>query len=132
MKPSDYNLHDFCGSKMKCGEAEEVARNIMLLLKAANDEFKPFTWKQYKKFCTHNVTKNELKVIELFEFGGRYGTAREGRTYIPGGMLVRQGNKFAVTNRFLQYLDMFRKNGVELDPATRSKVEAWMDKEAVT
>lgn len=132
MKPSDYNLRDFCGSKLRSCEAEEIARNIMLLLKANGDEFKPFTWKQYKKFCTHKVTKSDLRVIELFEFGGFYGMAFVKRPYIPGGILVRQGKKFAVTNRLLHYLDMFRKDGVELDPAARARVEAWLNKEAVT
>ena len=113
MKPSDYELKSFCGSNLKSCEAEIILSNIMKMLKGKEDKFLPFTWKEYKKFCSHNVTNYELEVIELLVDGGRYRKIRAGTTWIPGGMLIKKGKTYSITNYLLENLEKFKLSNTD-------------------
>ena len=48
MNPSNFTDHP-CGSVFKKFEAENVARNIMVILKRTGDIFRSLSWEEYKK-----------------------------------------------------------------------------------
>lgn len=106
-KPSDYDLRtDFVGSGFNHSQSETIARNIMLLLKNTGDRFRPFTWKEYKKYCTHNVTDSELSVIEALASGGQKVTFADlSRDYINGFKLEKDGDTYSVNNYFLKCIE---------------------------
>ena len=46
----------FMGSVFQNSEAETILRNIVMLQKKVNPKaWTPFSWEDYKNFCTHNV-----------------------------------------------------------------------------
>ena len=64
--------HDFMNSVFQNSECETILRNIILLQKEANPEaWTPFSWGDYKAFCTHNVTDKEKGVLDAFVNGGK-------------------------------------------------------------
>ena len=108
-KPSDYRLTgDFMGSGFGHSQSETIARNIMVMLKFTVDEFKPFTIKDYKKYCTHRVTSPEIDIIEAFggEEGAKVSFSDGSRDVVHGRYLDRDGDTFSVNDRFL---DCIRK-----------------------
>lgn len=46
-------------------EKETIASNLLMLAKSLNAWW-PFTWEDYKAFCTHVVTDSEHSVIRSF------------------------------------------------------------------
>ena len=48
MKPSDFNKHPY-GSVLQNNESEVVARNIMVILSHAGNEFRLLSWGEYKE-----------------------------------------------------------------------------------
>ena len=111
-KPSDYNLSgSFTGSGFGHSQTETIARNIMLLMKHKKDQFRPFTWKQYKKFCSHKVTSTELEVIQAMAWFGWVRFGDGSRDYISGGYLDwdRDKETFSVSEFFLDQIDTIKK-----------------------
>ncbi len=109
-KPSDYRLN-FTGSGLGSCEAEQVTKNIMIMLKSQGDEIKPFTWAGYKNFCSHRVTNNEKKIIDLLVHGGKYYDNIGGHSYIPSDMIEKIGDKetYAFTEKFMKIIKEFKK-----------------------
>jgi len=64
--------HYFMGSVFGNSECETILRNILLMQKNQNpDNWQPFTWEQYKAFCSHSVTESERGVLQAFVNGGK-------------------------------------------------------------
>ena len=63
--------HDFADSIFNNFECEVILRNIILLQKANPEAWTPFSWDDYKAFCTHNVSESERGVLDAFTNGGR-------------------------------------------------------------
>lgn len=70
--PANIKTGRFTDSIFQNTECETILRNIVLLQQDANPhKWTPFTWEEYKEFCTHNVTLSEKGVIDAFVKGGR-------------------------------------------------------------
>ena len=79
------------GSPFGNCESETILANIVLLQKAANpNEWTPFTWEQYKAFCTHNVTESERGVLNAFVNGGK-PVLRTSAVLEPGWLKLEDG-----------------------------------------
>ncbi len=72
-QPKDIRTdHYFMGSVFQNSECETILRNIVQMQKKQNpDSWQPFTWEQYKAFCTHKVTDSERGVLDAFVKGGK-------------------------------------------------------------
>lgn len=75
IKTSDY----FWASPFQNNETETILRNLVKMQKAHDKEgfngktWLPFTFEQYKSFCTHNIGNNEKDVIDsLVDGHNRY------------------------------------------------------------
>jgi len=89
-------------------EAETISRNLMVMMQDAG-EWKPFTWEEYKDFCSHNVTDSEREVLDLFVKGGTYRDNIGGHTTITGGCLKKTGQKYEITDKMITMLIKFVK-----------------------
>lgn len=70
--PSQIITSGFWDSPFKNTECETILRNVVLLQRKVNPkEWTPFTWEQYKAFCTHNVAESERRVLDCFVNGGK-------------------------------------------------------------
>ena len=119
MKPSSFKLAGFTGSGLQSSEAETITSNIFKMMKSQDDEFKPFTWAGYKKFCSHRVTDSEREVIELLVKGGWYYDNIGGKSMITGGMLKKTGSKYEVTDKLIELLGKFQTT-------KKVKVQVWI------
>lgn len=91
------------GSVFRNSECETVLRNIVLLQKAFNlDKWTPFTWEQYKEFCTHKVDNSEKGVLMTFVNGGSpvWNTS----AILMPGWLAFDGTYFSFTEKMIQML----------------------------
>ena len=101
--------HYFMGSVFQNSESETILRNIVLLQKAANPEqWTPFTWEQYKAFCTHRVTESEKRVLDAFVNGGKPVTFTS--AYLSAGWLAFDGESYSFTKKMI---DMLAENWPE-------------------
>ena len=95
--------HGFMGSVFRNSECETILRNIVLLQKSVNPEnWTPFTWEQYKEFCTHNVGNSEKGVLMAFVNGGAPVTFTSAR--LQPGWLAFDGTYFSFTEKMIQML----------------------------
>lgn len=111
--PKDINLKShFMGTEFENIEAERVVRNIVVgQLKTNPEAWTPFSFKDYKKNCSHNVTNDEAGVLEALVNGGKpvwNTTAR-----LEKGYLTKKGNKYSVTPKLLGVLEEFTFNPVK-------------------
>jgi len=66
IKPSDVTKPLGNTPWQKC-EKETVATNILKLSRFRNDnEWKPFTWKDYTGFCSHKPIREEKAILDEF------------------------------------------------------------------
>jgi len=77
VSPNDLHVSLF-GTVWQNSEKETITSNLLKLAKSMSGWF-PFTWDDYKAFCTHTVTDSEHSVIRSFaddgylhEVGGVY------------------------------------------------------------
>lgn len=111
--PKDINLKShFMGTELENIEAERVVRNIVVgQMKTDPEAWTPFSYEDYKKNCSHNVTNDEEGVLEALVNGGKpvwNTTAR-----LEKGYLVKDGNKYSVTPKLLGVLEEFTFNPVK-------------------
>lgn len=95
--------HDFMGSVFQNSECETILRNIVMLQKKANPEaWTPFSWDEYKAFCTHKVTEEERGVLNAFTNGGKpvWNTS----AYLQPGWLDFDGQKYSFTPKMIEML----------------------------
>lgn len=105
IQPQHINTnHGFMGSVFQNSECETILRNIVMLQKKANPErWTPFTWEDYKAFCTHKVTSSELGVLNAFVKGGKpvFNTT----AHLSPGWLSLEGDKFSFTDKMIEMLE---------------------------
>ncbi len=102
--PKQVPTNGFMNSVFQNSECETILRNIVLLQKAKNPEkWTPFSWKDYKKFCTHNVTDSEQRVLDVFVNGGK--SAWNTSTYQQSGWLKFENEQYHFTDKMLEMLE---------------------------
>ena len=103
-KPKDISSdHWFMGSVFRNTECEIILRNIVVLQQTANpDEWTPFSWENYKSFCTHEVDEVERGVLNAFVNGGKpvWNTS----AYLSPGWLSFDGEKYSFTDKMIEML----------------------------
>lgn len=113
--PNDVSLEmSFVDSEFQNIESEIVARNIVFIQKKMNPNFwSPFSFEDYQRHCTHNVNQYiEEGVLEVFVSGGK--PVPRTSTYINAGYLSKEGDKYLVTERFLNFLSkQIEKNKIQ-------------------
>ncbi len=78
IKPSDV-IKPVMGTPWRNYEKEIVAMNIIKLSRFRNgDEWKPFTWDDYVKFCSHQPTQGEATILDNFARTGYLEKTSEG------------------------------------------------------
>ena len=93
----------FMGSVFRNSECETILRNIVMLQKKANPEaWTPFSWDDYKAFCTHKVTDSEKGVLDAFTNGGK--SVWNTSTYQSAGWLDFDGSKYSFTAKMIDML----------------------------
>lgn len=95
--------HNFMGSVFQNSECETILRNIVLMQKVQNsDSWQPFTWEQYKAFCSHKVTESERGVLNAFVNGGKpvWNTSAS----ISSGWLAFDGLRYSFTEKMIEML----------------------------
>ncbi len=100
MKPSDFNIKShFYSTIWGNSEKEQIARNIVYIsLTKMDDEFLPFSWEEYKKYCEHKVTEQEKWVLD---------------DLAEGKYLFFKNNKYEVNAAFLGAILEFKINKVK-------------------
>jgi hypothetical protein len=73
IKPKDIKVSKhYWNSVFQNTECEVILRNVVKQQRKANpEEWTPFTWEDYKAFCTHNVSYKEQQVLNAFAKGGK-------------------------------------------------------------
>lgn len=80
----------------------------MLQKKADPENWTPFSWDEYKAFCTHSVTDSEKRVLDAFVNGGK--PAWNTSAYLSAGWLSFENDKYAFTEQMIQMLaDNYKK-----------------------
>lgn len=74
----------------------------MLQKKADPDNWTPFTWEQYKDFCTHKVTTDEKGVLDAFVNGGK--PVWKTTAYLQPGWLQYEDGKYSFTDKMIEML----------------------------
>lgn len=95
--------HDFMNSVFQNSECETILRNIIMLQKKrSNDDWTPFSWDDYKAFCTHKVTDSEKGVLDAFVNGGKpvWNTS----TYLSAGWLDFDGSNYSFTAKMVDMI----------------------------
>ncbi|MHC4616359.1 MAG: hypothetical protein ACYTEQ_01265 [Planctomycetota bacterium] len=93
VEPKEIGTGHFWDSVWQNCEKETIARNILLLCQRRGD-WVSFTWNEYRDFCAHDVSRQELGILEDF-----------GRT----GYLDKEGDAFKPTYRFIGALLPYAK-----------------------
>ncbi len=96
------NRH-FMNSVFRNCECEIILRNIVLLQKKANPEaWTPFSWGDYKNFCTHEVIDEEKGVLDAFVRGGKpvWNTSAS----LSKGWLDFDGENYSFTQKMIEML----------------------------
>lgn len=102
IKPSEIAInHWFMGSVFRNSECETILRNIVCLQRQ-HKKFVPFSWDDYKKFCTHNVSVDEKTILDSF-VDGRYISYKISNS-AGGGYLEVKGDKYVFTDKLIHYL----------------------------
>ena len=103
-QPKDIRTdHWFMGSVFQNSECESILRNIVVMQKKVNpDKWTPFSWEDYKAFCTHDVSDSEKDVLNAFVNGGKpvWNTT----AYITKGWLAFDGEKYRFTPYMIEML----------------------------
>ena len=103
--------HGFMGSVFQNSECETILRNIVMLQKDKNPEgWTPFSWEDYKNYCTHRVSDSEKGVLDAFVKGGKpiYNTS----AYLSAGWLDFDGVNYSFTPKMIEMLGERYSNSV--------------------
>ncbi len=100
--PKDFSMSmSFVGSSFQNLEAETVAKNIVFIQNKINPEaWTPFSFQDYKKHCTHEVTLDERGVLNALAEGGR--PVCNTTTILDPGYLIKEGEFYKITDKFIQ------------------------------
>lgn len=102
IKPSEIAInHWFVGSVFRNSECETILRNIVCLQRK-HSKFVPFSWDDYKSFCSHKVGEDERTVLDSF-VDGRYINYRISND-AGGGFLEMKEGKYCFTPKLIHYL----------------------------
>lgn len=77
MKPSDFRKEFPWDSVFKKAEYEQIALNIMTILKRTKDEFRDLSWKEYKEERLKDVEFVSENEKEIFNNVIQYCTTEE-------------------------------------------------------
>lgn len=103
MTPSKIRTdHDFMSSVFQNSECETILRNIVLLQQQTPDKWTPFSWEEYKAFCSHRVSDAEKGVLDAFVNGGKPVTFTS--AYLTPGWLAFDGEKYSFTEKMIEML----------------------------
>ena len=72
-----------------------------------DDKWKPFSWEDYKLFCTHNVTDTEKNVLNAFVNGGKpvWNTS----AYLESGWLdLSDDDMYSFTSKMISMLEKWK------------------------
>jgi len=95
--------HSFRNSVFQNSECETILRNIVLLQRKTNPEaWSPFSWEDYKAFCTHRVTESERTVLDVFVNGGK--ASWNTSTYQQPDWLHFDGEWYSLTGKMIEML----------------------------
>jgi hypothetical protein len=95
--------HEFMSSVFRNAECEIVLRNIVLLQKKTSpDAWIPFSWEDYKAFCTHDVSEKEHHVLNVFVNGGK--SVPSTSTDQSSGWLAFDGENYTFTEQMIDML----------------------------
>ncbi len=103
IQPKHIAHGNFMGSVFQNSECETILRNIVMLQKSADPEqWTPFTWEQYKDFCTHKVSDAERGVLDAFVKGGKpvWNTS----AFLQPGWLDFDGANYTFTPKMIEML----------------------------
>ncbi|MBP6238826.1 MAG: hypothetical protein KA536_21940 [Saprospiraceae bacterium] len=101
--PKDIHTKGYMNSVFQNSECETILRNIVLLQKKKSpDKWIPFSWDDYKSFCTHKVTDSEKNVLNAFAKGGKpvWNTS----AYLDAGWLDFDGTNYSFTPKMIEML----------------------------
>lgn len=102
--PVDIKRNGFMGSVFQNSECETILNNIVFLQqKQGVDKWIPFSWEEYKDFCTHKVTDSEKGVLEAFVKGGKpvWNTS----AYLNPGWLDKDSkDRYVFTDKMIEML----------------------------
>ncbi len=94
-KPSQIDTKNhFFNSVWEHCETETVARNIVLISEWNDDEWKPFTWEQYKDMCKHKVSNGEYGELTSMAKTGHLDHNKKTDTFAPNIRFVAEVSKW--------------------------------------
>lgn len=101
--PDQISTKSFMGSVFRNTECEIVLRNIVLLQENQSpNEWTPFSWEDYKGFCTHRVSEKERGVLKAFVNGGK--PVWNSSAYLQSGWLSFEDDKYSFTENMITML----------------------------
>lgn len=105
LPPSKISTDGFWSSPFENSECETILRNVVLQQALANpDAWTPFTWDQYKAFCTHSVWASERDILDTFVNGGKpvWNTS----AYLQAGWMDfnEDAKEYSLTERMIEML----------------------------
>lgn len=108
--PNDISLKDryFMGTEFKNAETETIARNIVVVQQKMNPKaWTPFSFDDYKQYCSHDVSDSEEGVLGAMVNGGRpvWNTS----AVLSPGYLQKRDEKYEITEKFLNAIAGFQK-----------------------
>jgi len=69
VKPSEIDIsNELIGSALNKTEREVVARNIIIICLNSDDTWIPFSWKDYRNLCSHEIAEESMEknYLDLF------------------------------------------------------------------
>lgn len=101
--PKDINTkHEFMNSCFQNIECETILMNIVLLQKQSPNEWTPFSWEEYKSFCTHRVYDSEKGVLDAMVNGGK--PVSNTSAFLSSGWLSFENGQYSFTPKMIDML----------------------------
>jgi len=95
VKPSEFDYQKgLWDTPFRNSEKETIARNIIFFSHKNGDEWKSFSFDDYRSMCSHNVTDSEKSILDGF---------------VKDGLLSFEDDKYDVTDAFVALLWKFVK-----------------------
>lgn len=99
IKPRNFDIsRGLIGSLLMNSEKETVARNIIVLSLANNNEWLDFSWKNYQEKSNHHPSGEELNILKSF---------------VKEGLMNFEDNKFIICDDFIVKLWKFVDDSVK-------------------
>lgn len=94
----------FTDSDFQNYECEMVLRNICLLQKNTNQEnWTKFSFEDYKKFCKHEVSDSEKRILNVMVNGGK--PILNTKVSIEAGWLKFENGYYEFTEKLIEMLE---------------------------